>query len=164
MQLTLFTDYGLRCLMFLAAHEERLCSVKEIADAYGISRNHLVKVAHRLGQIGFVASSKGKGGGLKLARPADTYRLGDLVKELEPDLALVECMGDHNTCRITSTCRLKNYLYQARQAFLNALNAYTLADTIRHDELIPLLLQRPRLPDPPPDEQTKTTPNPAVPD
>lgn len=145
MQLTLFTDYGLRCLMYLASHEGEPCSVKIISEHYGISRNHMVKVAHRLAQLGYVASSKGKGGGLKLARPASAYRLGDLVKELEPNMGLVECMTDTNTCRVTDTCRLKNYLYRARQSFLNTLNEYTLADTVgslHGEQLITLVRNR----------------------
>ena len=93
MQITIFTDYGLRSLMFLAARPERLCNVREISDHYGISYNHLVKVIHRLSQLGYVQSIKGKGGGVKLAKEATTLRLGDLVKALEPNMDIVECSG-----------------------------------------------------------------------
>ncbi len=131
MHLTIFTDYGLRTLMFLAAHPERLCSVKEVAEAYGISRNHLVKVVHRLAQLGYIESSKGKGGGIKLALPPEKLKLGDLVRALEPNMNIVECFNrDTNTCRITGSCQLKHYLFDAKQAFLSSLDERTLADTI----------------------------------
>lgn len=131
MQLTNFTDYGLRSLMYLSAYPDRKCSVREIAEHYGISRNHLVKVVHRLALLGYVLSTKGRGGGIMLARDPDSMRLGDLVKELEPNMHLVECF-DHknNTCRITSGCQLKHYLMDANKAFIETLNRHTLADTV----------------------------------
>lgn len=130
MQLTIFTDYGLRTLMYLAAHKDRRCSVKEVAEAYGISRNHLVKVAHRLAQLGYIDSSKGKGGGIRLAQAPETLRLGALVRALEPNMNIVECFNSEtNTCRITQACRLKHYLSDASQAFIATLDKHTLADT-----------------------------------
>ncbi|HMZ51139.1 MAG TPA: Rrf2 family transcriptional regulator, partial [Candidatus Sumerlaeota bacterium] len=86
----MFTDFGLRTLMFVAANPGRLCSVKEISGAYGISRNHLVKVVHRLGQLNYVETVKGRGGGIRLARPAEEMRLGDLIQTLEANMILVE--------------------------------------------------------------------------
>lgn len=131
MQLTVFTDYGLRSLMFLAANAPRTCSVREIADHYGISRNHLVKVVHRLAQLGHIASTKGKGGGIKLAQAPETLKLGDLVRQLEPSMSLVECFDqDTNTCRVVSSCRLKHYLADANKAFLASLDKHTLADAV----------------------------------
>lgn len=133
MQLTIFTDYGLRSLMFLAAHPDRLCSAREIADHYGISYNHLVKVTHRLSQLGYVQSVKGKGGGLKLAKDPATLKLGDIVKALEPNMELVECFNPGtNTCRITNSCQLKHYLSDAKKAFLASLNSHTLTDTLNN--------------------------------
>ena len=130
MQLTIFTDYGLRTLMYLAAYPERRCSVREVAEHYGISRNHLVKVVHFLSQLGYIDSSKGKGGGIRLAKPAETLRIGDLVRELEPHMQLVECFDkDTNTCRISNGCQLKHFLAEANAAFISALNRYTLAET-----------------------------------
>lgn len=141
MQLTVFTDYGLRVLMFAAFHSDRLCSVREISDYYGISYNHLVKVVHRLAQLGHIKSFKGKGGGIQLAGDAEQIYLGDLVRQLEPDMDLVECFDrETNTCRITSTCRLRHYLFDARQAFISMLNQHTLADTVKDNSLI--VLQR----------------------
>lgn len=138
MQLTIFTDYGLRTLMYLAAYPERRCSVREVSEHYGISRNHLVKVVHYLSQLGYIDSSKGKGGGIRLAKPAELLRIGDLVRELEPHMQLVECFDkDTNTCRISNGCQLKHFLAEAKDAFINSLNRYTLADAVRNKELFP---------------------------
>lgn len=131
MQLTQFTDYGLRSLMYLAAQPEKRCSVREIAEHYGISRNHLVKVVHRLAQLGYVTSSKGKGGGIRLACEPETLPLGDLVLALEPTMHLVECFNrETNTCTVVSACRLKHFLADANTSFLQALNRHTLADAV----------------------------------
>lgn len=129
MQLTMFTDYGLRSLMYLTGRPEELCSVGEIAERYGISRNHLVKVIHRLGKLGYIASSKGKGGGIRLACDPNKVRLGDLVEALEPHMQLVECFDlETNTCPIVGPCRLRRYLHEATRSFLDSLNQHTLAD------------------------------------
>lgn len=131
MQLTQFTDYGLRSLMYLAAQPDKLCSVREIAEHYAISRNHLVKVVHYLAQLGYVTSSKGKGGGIRLARKPEELRLGDLVLALESNMYLVECFNrETNTCSIISVCKLKHFLVDASRAFIEALNQHTLADAV----------------------------------
>lgn len=136
MQLTIFTDYGLRSLMYLAAHPDRRCSVREIAEHYQVSRNHLVKVVHRLAQLGHIDSSKGKGGGIKMAQHADRLKLGDLVRALEPNLDIAECFNkDTNSCRIAGACQLKHYLMDAQQAFLASLNQHSLADIVRDRSL-----------------------------
>lgn len=136
MQLTIFTDYGLRSLIYMAVHRDRLCSVKEIAEHYGISRNHLVKVIHRLSQLNYIISSKGKGGGIKLNGDPTKLRLGDLVQSLEPHMNMVECFSaDRNTCRIVSSCQLKHYLQEATLAFVETLNKYTLADSVANKAL-----------------------------
>ena len=119
--------------MFLAAHPTRLCSVREVADHYGVSYNHLVKVVHRLSQLGYVQSVKGKGGGIKLAQDAMTLKLGEIVKTLEPNMDIVECFNrDTNTCRIANSCQLKHYLFDAKSAFIASLNNRTLADTVKN--------------------------------
>lgn len=139
MQLTVFTDYGLRSLMYLAANPDRLCSVKEIAEHYGISRHHLVKVVHRLVQLEYVASTKGKGGGIRLARAPQDLKLGDLVRKLEPHMNMVECFDkDANTCRVASHCTLKHFIFDASKAFIDALNAHTLAETVTNRDLFRL--------------------------
>lgn len=131
MQLTQFTDYGLRTLMYLAAQPERLCSVREVAEHYGISYNHLVKVVHRLSQLGYISSSKGKGGGICLAEDAQHLRIGALVQQLEPNMTLVECFDkEANTCKVVAACRLKHYLADANRAFIDSLNAHSLQDCV----------------------------------
>ncbi len=137
MQLTSFTDYGLRTLMYVAARSEHTTSVKEIAEHYGISRNHLVKVVHRLSQLGYIETTKGKGGGIKIAKDAEKLRLGDLIAQLEPNMNMVECFdAKTNTCRITGSCQLKHYLFEATQNFINTMNKYTLADTVQNKNLL----------------------------
>lgn len=136
MQLTLFTDFGLRCLMFMASRPQSQSSVREIADHYGISRNHLVKVAHRLGQLGYITSSRGRGGGILLAHDPGSLRIGDIVQELEPHMQVVECFdAASNTCKVTATCELRHILHDGRAAFVDALNKYTLADAARGQQL-----------------------------
>ncbi|WP_310618526.1 Rrf2 family transcriptional regulator [Flexibacterium corallicola] len=137
MQLTKFTDYGLRTLMYLAANPERLSSVKEIAEHFDISRNHLVKVVHRLSTLGYIASTKGKGGGIKLQKDPEMIRLGDVIEQLEPDMNVVECFDPTtNTCNIIGTCQLKHFLSDASRQFLVNMNRHSLADTIRCKELV----------------------------
>lgn len=136
MQLTTFTDYGLRTLMYLAGNMDKTSSVKEISEYYGISRNHLVKVVHRLSVLGYIATTKGKGGGIRLAHDPDGLRLGVLVKNLEPHMNCVECFAhETNTCRITDICKLKHYLADAVKSFLDTLNQYTLADTVKSKKM-----------------------------
>lgn len=137
MQLTRFTDYGLRTLMYVAARAENSASVKEVAEHYGISRNHLVKVVHRLSQLGYIETTKGKGGGIKIAKDAEKLRLGDLIKQLEPNMNMVECFdAKTNTCRITGSCQLKHYLFEATQNFIDTMNRYTLANTMPNTEAL----------------------------
>lgn len=137
MQLTQFTDYGLRSLMYLAAQPDRLYSVREIAEHYGISRNHLVKVVHRLAQLGYVTSSKGKGGGIRLACKPQELHLGDLVLALEPNMYLVECFNlKTNTCRVASACTLKHFLADASKAFINTLDQHTLDDVVINKQAV----------------------------
>jgi Rrf2 family nitric oxide-sensitive transcriptional repressor len=132
MQLTAFTDFGLRALMFMAARPDRQASVREIADHYGISRNHLVKVAHRLAQLGYTTTARGRGGGIRLAQDPQTLRIGDIVQRLEPHMHVVECFDAiSNTCKVTATCELKHMLHAGRTAFVEALNRYSLADAAR---------------------------------
>jgi Rrf2 family nitric oxide-sensitive transcriptional repressor len=127
MHLTRFTDYGLRTLIFLALAPERLASIAEIATAYDISESHMTKVVHALGQAGLVETLRGRGGGLRLARPAAEIGIGAVVRNMEPELALVECQAGH-ACAIGGMCRLQTILDEAQNALLAVLDKYTLAD------------------------------------
>jgi Rrf2 family nitric oxide-sensitive transcriptional repressor len=141
MRLTRLTDYSFRVLIFLATNEPRQATIKEIAGAYGISKNHLMKVANLLARNGFVRAVRGRGGGLLLGKPPGDIRLGDVVRKLEDDFAVVECMAGPGRCRIEPGCELKPLLGQATDAFLKVLDGATLADIIRGREAIAFLLE-----------------------
>ncbi|MCK0538773.1 Rrf2 family transcriptional regulator [Alcanivorax quisquiliarum] len=129
MRLTLHTDYALRVLIYLGLQQEgRLATIREISQAYDISRTHLMKVALELQKRGYIEAVRGRAGGLALAAPGAAVNLGQLVRELEPDLALAECMGGENRCVISPDCRLKEALHKAREAFIAVLGQYTVAD------------------------------------
>lgn len=130
MRLTQLSDYSLRVLMYLGAKPDRLATIQEIAGAYGISDNHLMKVVHRLAQHGFVETVRGRGGGLRLKGQAGDIRLGAVVRAVEEDFRLVECFGSDDTCRITDVCRLKRVLNGALNAFMASLDEWTLADLV----------------------------------
>ncbi|WP_193175286.1 Rrf2 family transcriptional regulator [Oricola nitratireducens] len=129
MRLTSFTDYGLRMLMRMASAPDRAFSTAELAEEFGLSRNHLTKIMQRLAQGGIVATRRGGGGGATLARPPQVVSLGAVVRLLEEGQALVECFGaDGGDCTITGCCRLKARLRSAEAAFLASLDRATLAD------------------------------------
>lgn len=130
MRLTLHTDYALRLLMFLAIEPERLQTIEAIAARYRISRNHLMKVAQTLVQAGVVDSTRGRGGGLRLARPPAAINIGAVVRATEDGFALVECFDPAGDCIITPACSLRGPLEQALMAFLAVLDRYTLADLV----------------------------------
>jgi len=131
-RLTVYTDYALRLLMYLAVKDDGLATIAEVAKSYGISKNHLMKVAHQLGVAGYVCTVRGRGGGLRLAKPIGAINLGDVVRHTEPDMALVPCFApDSASCVIFSSCALRGALSGARDAFLSALDAHTLADLVR---------------------------------
>lgn len=131
MRLTLHTDLALRLLMLLALEPEDLHTIEEAARRYRISRNHLMKVAQTLVQKGFVESLRGRGGGLKLAIPAEQINLGAVVRTTEDSLVLVECFDrERNTCILASACGLRGPLEDALAAFFSVLDRYSLADLI----------------------------------
>lgn len=132
MRLTRFTDYALRVLILLGVTEKPLVTIEEIGDRYAISSNHLMKVVHRLATCGYIESVRGKGGGIRLARPAERIRLGDVVRNFEDDMNLVECFdAATSTCAIEPSCRLQRVLGASLKAFLATLDQHTLADLIR---------------------------------
>lgn len=129
MQLTLFSDYSLRVLLYLTMHRDRRVALSEISAAYGISQHHLVKVVQRLIGEGLVESARGRGGGLKIGREPADINVADVVRLTEPHMNLVECFDERaNTCPIDPACGLKQALLRAQRAFLKELAAHTLAD------------------------------------
>ncbi len=132
MQLKRYTDYALRTLIYLGLHEGRRCTISEIAAAYGISENHLMKLAHHLGQLGLITTSRGRNGGLQLAVPPEDINLGHVFRMTEGDVHLVECFrgAADNTCPIAGPCVLTNVLGSALAAFLGVLDRYTLQDLL----------------------------------
>lgn len=144
MQLTLHTDYALRVLLYLAHFPDKRSNTAEISNAFGISKNHLVRVVQHLQEANFVTAHMGRGGGIVLAAPPDKIRLGDVVRACERNLAVVECFNqESNTCPIVPVCGLKSPLRSALESFLNTLDQYTLADVIQpnsHNRFVKLLL------------------------
>lgn len=133
MKLTTFSDYTLRVLIFLAIEQGRLVTIMEIAAAYGISENHLMKVVHQLVRSGVVESTRGKGGGIRLARKPEEIRLGGVVRLSEGSSAIVECQsGDPVACKIAPACGLPGILTRAFESLYAILDEYTLADLVRN--------------------------------
>lgn len=143
MKLSAFSDYTLRVLMYLAVERNRLATIPEIATAYGISENHLMKVVHQLARSGVIESVRGKGGGVRLARDASQIRLGAVVRTSEGGRAIVECLSDDPTsCRIAPVCRLSGILVRAFEALYATLDEYTLADLVNDPKQLTALLIR----------------------
>lgn len=136
MRLTQHTDYALRVLIHVGS-KNRASTIREIADSFGISRDHLMKVAHQLGQAGFLAPQRGRGGGLALARDPAEINVGEVVRRMEESLALVECFKSFgNTCPIAGLCRLERALGQALRAFLAVLDDLSLADLLVNQDVL----------------------------
>jgi Rrf2 family transcriptional regulator, nitric oxide-sensitive transcriptional repressor len=130
MQLTRYTDYSLRVLIYLTVHHGQLATIDEISEAYGISRAHLTKIVHQLGLAGYLTTVRGRGGGMRLSRPPEKIRVGDVVRHTE-EMPLVECFDPKTShCRIEPVCGLRAALREALQAFLKTLDEYTLADLV----------------------------------
>lgn len=130
MRLTQYTDFGLRLLIYLASTPERSASVREVAEAYGISKSHLNKTALELTAKGVLVSRRGRGGGVGLARSPHRISIGGIVRMLEPDFNLVECMRPGNACAITPVCGFRGVCQEAQAALLAVFDRYTLADVI----------------------------------
>jgi Rrf2 family nitric oxide-sensitive transcriptional repressor len=157
MQLTSFTDFGLRALMRLAGDPERSFSTDEIAREFGISRNHLIKVVHKLAATGFVKTQRGSGGGFRLARPSNTITIGEIVRALEAHYPLVECFrSDGGSCVLLPSCRLKARLAAAREAFFAELDRSTLAQCAYRIPAIPVTGSEPEQVEP--SERSYVTP------
>ena len=144
MRLKTFTDYSLRVLIFLAARPQRRSTIAEIANAFDISENHLMKVSHALGKAGVLANVRGKGGGLELAMAPKAINVGHVVRITEGAPHLVECLHGAGACRILRACSLRSVLDDAAQAFYAVLDRYTLEDiALNRSVLSRMLAPRP---------------------
>lgn len=133
MRLTQWSDYSLRVLMYCAAcaQREKPATISEIAEAHGISRSHLTKIVMTLSGMGLLETTRGRGGGLRLLKPAQEIVLGEVIRLTETDFTLVECFdSEHNTCRLDGHCRLKGTLQRAMDSYLAVLDGVTLADLL----------------------------------
>ena len=131
MRLTVYSDYALRLLMYLALKKQGLATISEVAESYAISKNHLMKVAYELGEAGYLETIRGRGGGLRLAKPPRSIGLGGIVRHTEPDMALVPCFKPVDAdCAIRRCCVLRKALDKARNAFLEVLDSYSLEDLV----------------------------------
>lgn len=131
MRLAEYTDYTLRVLMYCASNPGRLVTIAEMAERHGVSRNHLMKIVSDLGRQGLLATTRGRGGGVRLLRKPHDIGIGDVVRAAETDFRLVECFDDAtNTCAISPTCRMKRLLDGALAAYFRELDGATLADLV----------------------------------
>ncbi|HAT2049261.1 TPA: Rrf2 family transcriptional regulator [Legionella pneumophila] len=141
MQLTQFTDYSLRALIYIAL-KKGSCTIKDITYAYSISNNHLIKIIHNLSKMGLIKTIRGKHGGILMASSPETINLGQLIMELEPNFDLVPCFNKEKAnCCIAPVCKLKSVLYEAQRAFLQILEQYTLADVLHNPSELSTLLR-----------------------
>lgn len=141
MQLTQKTEYALRVLIYLSLQEkDKRSNISEITQCFSLSRNHIVKIVHELGKLNFIITTRGKGGGIQLNHSSDTIKLGEVVRKMEANLEMVDC--EKPVCPIIPVCQLKNILNQARDAFLNHLDGYSLADINQQPEQLLQLLNK----------------------
>jgi Rrf2 family nitric oxide-sensitive transcriptional repressor len=140
MHLTRFTDYSLRILIYLGLQQDRLVTIRCISEAYGISRNHLMKVVSLLTRMGYLKAQRGPGGGIRLARPPEQINLANVIRDTEKDLMMVECFGEEGKCVITPVCRLQHIIGQALNAYISTLEAHTLQDLLEPEKALFQLL------------------------
>lgn len=132
MKATFHTDYALRLLIYLLLHPDTRVSTREVSEIYGVSSNHLNKVSQHLVQLGLLDATRGRGGGVMLAEGAEDWKLGDLIRQLEPPGEVVQCSGNasHDACFIAPACHLRSLLAGATMAFYSHLNQYTVRDLV----------------------------------
>ncbi|HLF30718.1 MAG TPA: Rrf2 family transcriptional regulator [Xanthomonadales bacterium] len=140
MKLTRFTDYALRVLIYLGLRSDGRVTIREISEAYGISRNHLMKVVSNLTRLGYLDARRGPGGGLMLARPAVQIKLADVIRDVEEDMNLVSCFGLEGQCTIKPVCRLRDALREALSAYVHTLESYSLEDLLEPKKSVARLL------------------------
>lgn len=140
MQLTQFTDYSLRALIYITLRKQS-CTIKDITAAYDISNHHMVKIIHNLAKLGLIKTIRGKNGGIIMAAQPETINLGQLITQLEPHFDLVPCFNKAKaTCCIAPVCKLKGVLHEAQTAFMKVLEHYTLADVLHNKNDLSVLL------------------------
>ena len=140
MRLTTFTDYTLRVLIYLGLRQDRLVTIADIAQAYGISENHLMKVVHGLAQRGDIETVRGKGGGMRLARLPQAINIGETIRATEGDGGLLSCIDGKSDCCIQGTCALVGILREAQDALYTVLDRYTLANLLQEESGLKELL------------------------
>jgi Rrf2 family transcriptional regulator, nitric oxide-sensitive transcriptional repressor len=140
MRLTFSTDYALRLLMLVGLEPGRLVTIEEAANRFQISKNHLMKVAYQLGQAEYLETVRGRNGGLRLGKAPDQIVVGEVVRTMEPDFAVVECEDPSGYCKIAPCCTLRSAIREAVQAFLAKLDEYTLEDLLRPKSRLRALL------------------------
>jgi Rrf2 family nitric oxide-sensitive transcriptional repressor len=141
MRLTSYSNYSLRVLLAAAARTPRLTTIREVAEGFDLPESHLVKCVHQLGTWGYLETVRGNRGGFRLAKPAKSIRLGDIVRRTEDGLSVVECLDpETNTCPLIHRCRMSQVLRRATDAFLDVLDRLTLADVAGNEEDFRMLL------------------------
>ncbi|WP_088068415.1 RrF2 family transcriptional regulator [Gottfriedia luciferensis] len=137
MRLTNYSDYSLRVLIFLSSEpREKLVNIKDIAEVYKISKNHLMKIIYNLGKMGYIETIRGRNGGIRLAKLPSEINIGEVIRKTEEDFNIVECFGDDNACVISPVCSLKHILNKALQQFIQVLDQYTLEDIVKNNGVL----------------------------
>lgn len=145
MHLTTYSDYSMRVLVYLSLEKERLVTIADIAKAYNISENHLMKVVHHLALEGYIETVRGKGGGMRLAQKPEKINIGQLIRKTEGDSGLLACTYEVSNCCIQPSCDLIEILREAHAALYAVLDKYTLADLIKNQQpLARILMHHPR--------------------
>ncbi|MFF2874738.1 RrF2 family transcriptional regulator [Gottfriedia sp. NPDC057991] len=137
MRLTTYSDYSLRVLIFLSSEpREKLVKIKDIAEAYDISKNHLMKIIYNLGKMGYIETIRGRNGGIRLAKLPTEINIGEIIRKTEEDFNIVECFEHGGTCVITPVCSLKHIFNNALEQFLQVLDQYTLEDVVKNNAML----------------------------
>ncbi|OIQ98598.1 HTH-type transcriptional repressor NsrR [mine drainage metagenome] len=144
MQLTTFSDYSMRVMMYLGLRQGKLATISEIALAYHISENHLTKVVHHLAKLGYVETVRGKGGGLRLVLLPEAVNIGKMLRDSEGSSSLLPCLIKEDECCIQRSCQLIGILREAQDALFAVLDKYTLADLLFKDTPLARILLHPK--------------------
>jgi Rrf2 family nitric oxide-sensitive transcriptional repressor len=146
MHLTAYTDYSLRVLIYLASKKNgELSNIKEIAEKYDISKNHLMKIIYNMGKLGYIETIRGRNGGIRLAKKPSELNIGEIIRHTEENFYIVECFAKHNNkCIMTPVCTLKHMFHEALEQFLHVLDQYTLDDIVNHNPMMKDFFQEKR--------------------